>query len=640
MTRKVAPMKKPKHAEPITIFRGDDTDFVGNRIIEISLDTDIDLSGITARFELCGFTQEFDNEAVAGKRLEVVIDHDTTKTLPLGAQNGSLVLFDASGKIKHVDTCIPFIVTNTTAFPRFTGDEQITCELRTKVKWSDISDTPTTLEGYGIEDAATSEELSEVKEAVSELDRSVVKTVNGKTPDENGNVEIETGGGGTTDYNVLENKPSINGNTLSGNKTASDLGLASGSDLEVLRQFYLEEKRKIDPRFGVADNISVVIGDDGNRYEVVTEGEFVPTTYGQGAHAKEIYLAPTVNAIGADVNMALVYTQKIVCYGNITSISQSAFIDAYILNFLSLAGAGQTDAVANGNVNFSMCDSAILVVIPDTYYQDETSAFWNWADYTEAGGVNYLRMHNFAKESDPRRNPYIVETSYALSNGEQEKSFIIPDYQWDIKWAKRWGENFFFPEGEEIGSIMLNDICGAADIQFNNQATLSSPSVYMGYVRTSSADFPLPSGFAPHYGGATIEVVVSGFNGYPATVDFGGMKIEGRTLQILDPSGNEVSLSANSIGESLTSFVFRVSRAGASFQWLLNLGRSIFTTPDEWADMGDYDFFSDGMTIYCDNGQAPFFFHALRIYDAILTDAQIMEHARLDAERFNLTKEF
>lgn len=421
-----------------------------------------------------------------------------------------------------------------------------------------------------------------------------------------------------------------------------DGDLASGTDLAVLRQFYLEEKRKIDPRFGVANNVSVVIGGDGNRYEVTTEGSFVPTTYGQGVYAEEIYLAPSVNAIGEDVDAAFTYTRKIVCYGNITSISRWAFSNAYHLNFLSLAGSGQTDAVANGNVDFSMCDNAILVVIPDTYYQDETSAFWNWADYDAqgAGGVNHLRMCNFAKASNPRRNPYIVEASYALSDGEQEKYFIIPDYQWDVKWAKRWGENYSFPEGEEIGSIALNDICGMADVQYNNRATLSRPSVSMGYVQTFSANCPLPSGFDSHYGGVTIVAVVSGFNGHAANVNFGGMKIQRRMLQILDPSGNEVFLFANSIGERLTSFVFRANRAGASFQWLLNLGRSIFTTPDEWADMGDYDFISDGMSIACDNGMSPFYFHALRIYNAFLTDAQIMALARLDAERFNLTEEY
>ena len=33
------------------------------------------------------------------------------------------------------------------------------------------------------------------------------------------------GGGGTTNYNELNNKPQINGTTLTGNKSASDLGL-------------------------------------------------------------------------------------------------------------------------------------------------------------------------------------------------------------------------------------------------------------------------------------------------------------------------------------------------------------------------------------------------------------------------------
>lgn len=41
---------------------------------------------------------------------------------------------------------------------------------------------------------------------------------------------IEQGGGGTTDYNDLQNKPQINEVTLSGNKDASDLLLLSNED--------------------------------------------------------------------------------------------------------------------------------------------------------------------------------------------------------------------------------------------------------------------------------------------------------------------------------------------------------------------------------------------------------------------------
>ena len=41
-----------------------------------------------------------------------------------------------------------------------------------------------------------------------------------------------SGGGGTNDYDELLNQPQINGNTLTGNKTASDLGLADSDTVD------------------------------------------------------------------------------------------------------------------------------------------------------------------------------------------------------------------------------------------------------------------------------------------------------------------------------------------------------------------------------------------------------------------------
>lgn len=52
-----------------------------------------------------------------------------------------------------------------------------------------------------------------------------VKTINNESIIGEGNITIEGGGSGTSDYDDLENKPSINDVELSGNKTASDLGL-------------------------------------------------------------------------------------------------------------------------------------------------------------------------------------------------------------------------------------------------------------------------------------------------------------------------------------------------------------------------------------------------------------------------------
>ena len=46
---------------------------------------------------------------------------------------------------------------------------------------------------------------------------------------------IETGGGGgggTIDYNALENKPTIDGNTVQGDMTAQDLGLTPTPEYE------------------------------------------------------------------------------------------------------------------------------------------------------------------------------------------------------------------------------------------------------------------------------------------------------------------------------------------------------------------------------------------------------------------------
>lgn len=58
-----------------------------------------------------------------------------------------------------------------------------------------------------------------------------VQMVNHVRPDADGNVDVQGGGGGTTDYNDLENKPSVNGVTLQGNKSLSALGIAPESAL-------------------------------------------------------------------------------------------------------------------------------------------------------------------------------------------------------------------------------------------------------------------------------------------------------------------------------------------------------------------------------------------------------------------------
>lgn len=56
-----------------------------------------------------------------------------------------------------------------------------------------------------------------------------IKTINGNSILGSGDIEIQ--GGGTDNYDQLTNRPQIEGVTLTGNKSASDLGLATTSDL-------------------------------------------------------------------------------------------------------------------------------------------------------------------------------------------------------------------------------------------------------------------------------------------------------------------------------------------------------------------------------------------------------------------------
>lgn len=70
-------------------------------------------------------------------------------------------------------------------------------------------------------------------------------------------VELTGGGGGTSNYNSLSNKPSINGIELSGNKLASDLGLATTADTGELEDIILEQSDKIN---NIADDLLVVNG--------------------------------------------------------------------------------------------------------------------------------------------------------------------------------------------------------------------------------------------------------------------------------------------------------------------------------------------------------------------------------------------
>ena len=67
---------------------------------------------------------------------------------------------------------------------------------------------------------------------------------------------LSGGGGGTSDYADLTNKPSINGHTLSGNQTGPDLGLANSTDIPTVDQTYNATSTHAQSGTAVASAIS------------------------------------------------------------------------------------------------------------------------------------------------------------------------------------------------------------------------------------------------------------------------------------------------------------------------------------------------------------------------------------------------
>lgn len=92
--------------------------------------------------------------------------------------------------------------------------------------------------------------------AKTALEGDIGKALSPKTV-ENGVVkewEYITPGGGTEDYTDLDNKPSIAGVTLSGNKTLEDLGIAAADDLDNLAEDVTDVKTAIQGIGLVVDN--------------------------------------------------------------------------------------------------------------------------------------------------------------------------------------------------------------------------------------------------------------------------------------------------------------------------------------------------------------------------------------------------
>ena len=177
---------KPPHPVYIVLFRGDDTDFVGNQEIIVKITTERDISGCKAYFKYMGNIQTFD-EIPEDKELHLVFSREQTKEMPLGTWDAELYLIDENGKRMTVNNRIHMLVTNSVREAYFPDDPQAVSVVISANKY--------------IEDAEVSADGKTL--TLTKKDGTEVSFSGG-------------GGGGTDDYNDLENKPTLNGKTLQG----------------------------------------------------------------------------------------------------------------------------------------------------------------------------------------------------------------------------------------------------------------------------------------------------------------------------------------------------------------------------------------------------------------------------------------
>ena len=182
---------KTPHPVYIVLFRGDDTDFVGNQEIIVKITTERNISGCKAYFKYMGNIQTFD-EIPENKELHLVFSHEQTKEMPLGTWDAELYLIDGNGKRMTVNNRIHMLVTNSVGEAYCPDDPQAVSVVISANKY--------------IEDAEVSADGKTL--TLTKKDGTEVSFSGGGGGG---------GGGGTNDYNDLKNKPSINGATLTGN---------------------------------------------------------------------------------------------------------------------------------------------------------------------------------------------------------------------------------------------------------------------------------------------------------------------------------------------------------------------------------------------------------------------------------------
>lgn len=193
-----------------------------------------DYSELTSKPQINNVTLE-GNKSLSDLGINIPVVDNTYSSTSYNAQSGNAVAMAVSTKL---DASAEFIQSTSNDFDVSGHNLELSSAVSGKLADIDNkADKATTLSGYGISDAYTKTQVDDLVD--DKITEPSTEGVAGQvlTTDGNGGrtwTTVSGGGGGTTDYNALNNKPSINGVSLTGNKSTADLGITIPDQLSDL----------------------------------------------------------------------------------------------------------------------------------------------------------------------------------------------------------------------------------------------------------------------------------------------------------------------------------------------------------------------------------------------------------------------
>ena len=152
--------------------------------------------------------------------------------------------------------------------------------------------------------------------------------------------EFQGGGGGTSDYDDLTNKPTINGETLTGDMTAADLGLQDAIQVDTMETASADLLGKVVQYVGDTDQDYT----QGYFYKCVSDGEVTPTYSWE-----QLDVQPASSGGDASLQSAVTSNLAVGAIASGTTLAQGTTFTEFVQKLLITEIAPTTTFTASGS---------------------------------------------------------------------------------------------------------------------------------------------------------------------------------------------------------------------------------------------------------------------------------------------------